>query len=314
MIWRREFLGGLLALAPVAVFAREPSLTADNGVAAKVNGDAISTYDLVQRMRLLVMLSGLKPDDQTVAWLQTYALTGLINDQLKEQEFARFRPLTELDSDIEDQIKALSGGDPARLLAALDQAGVQAESMRAFLRGQIAWANLVRGRLGGRAPVSADQGAQAATRLSAPDTAKLRLAGLFISDQSAGDRATGLAMAAQLAAQVRAGAELEALAATFSDPSPYSAGRAGRWMLVESLDPEIAAKIADAPVGTVGDPIEIRDGVLLLTVLDRYQPGGAAAPPTIGADVAADQLAADRLTSLAARYLRDLKTSAEITS
>lgn len=312
MIRRRDILGGLMALAPATVLAQ--SLSADNGVAAKVNGEPISTYDLVQRMRLLVLLSGLKPDEATVAWLQPYALNGLINDRLKGQEFERFRPLSELDGDIDEQIKAMSGGDPARMLAALDQGGVAADSLRALLRGQIAWANLVRGRMGGRVQVSPALAEQEAERLSAPDSAKVRLTGLFVADVSAGNRATALAAAAQLAAQARSGGDLLALAGTFSDPSPYAAGAAGRWMPIENLDTEVATRLDGAAAGAVSDPVEIREGVLLLTVLERYQPGGAAAPPVIGAETAGEDLASDRFTSLAGRYLRDLRASAEISA
>jgi peptidyl-prolyl cis-trans isomerase SurA len=317
-LWR--LMAGLLAAvmlagASPASISRawaQDSLSADNGVAAKVNGEAISTYDLVQRMRLLVMLSGIKPDEGTVGWLQRVALTGLINDRLKGQEFARFRPLSELDGDINDQIKAMAGGDPARVLKALDGAGVQPESLRVYLRGQIAWANLVRGRLGERVHIGEAQAGQAAAQLNAPDTAKVRLTGLFFSDLSTGDRATGLAMATQLAGQMRAGARLGDLAAAFSDVSPYVGGEAGRWMLVDSLDTEVATAIAAAPVGELGAPIETRDGVLLLVVLERFQPGGPGAPPSISGRVAGEELTADRLTSLANRYLRDLKSSAEI--
>lgn len=314
MIWRRDFLAGLLALVPAAARAQDNSLSADNGVAAKVNGEAVSTYDLVQRMRLLVLLSGLKPDDRTVAWLQPYALTGLINDRLKGQEFERFRPLAELDGDIEAQVGRMAGGDMARIAAALGQAGVQADSLRAYLRGQIAWMNLMRGRLGGRVRVGDDQAAQEAARLSAPDTAKVRLTGLYVGDLSSGQRATGQAMTAQLMAQVQAGASLEALAGIFSDVSPYAAGAGGRWMLVDDPDIEVAAAIAGLPLGMPDKPVEVREGMLLLAVLERYQPGAGGNPPSIAADQATEQLAGDRLASLASRYLRDLRTSAEIVS
>lgn len=302
MIGRREFLGGLAALAPAAALAQ------DNGVAAKVNGEAISTYDLVQRMRLLVLLSGLTPDEATVGWLQRYALTGLVNDGLKTQEFARFRSLSELEPDVDAQIARMAGGDIARLAGALNQAQVQSESLRAYLRPQIAWSALVGGRLGGRVQVSDELAAQEAARLSDPASAKLRLDGLFIADLSSGDRANGLAMAGQLAAQIQAGAGREGLSRTFADPSPYGGGEGGRWLLVESLDPAVAAAAAETPAA----PVEVREGVLLLTVLERYQPGGATPAPTIEAATARDQLAGDRLASLASRYLRDLKTSAEI--
>ncbi|MDQ0465501.1 parvulin-like peptidyl-prolyl isomerase [Caulobacter ginsengisoli] len=311
-LWRS--MAALLAAAMLAAAGPAPaqdSLSADNGVAAKVNGEAISTYDLVQRMRLLVLLSGLKPDEQTVGWLQRFALTGLINDRLKTQEFARFRPLSELDGDIDDQIRAMGRGDPARVLGPLGQDGVQADSLRAYLRGQIAWANLARGRLGGRVQIGEAQAAQAAATLNDPATAKVRLTGLFLSDLSTGDRASGLAMAAQLAAQIRAGASLEGLGGAFSDMSPYTAGPDGRWMTIDSLDPEVAAAIAAAPLGALGEPIETREGVLLLVVLERYEPGGGT-PPNVTAETMAGLLKEDRLASLAGRYLRDLKSSAEI--
>lgn len=306
MIGRRQLLGGLILLAPAGALAQ------DNGVAAKVNGEAISTYDLTQRMRLLVLLSGLRPTDTTLTWLQPYALTGLVNDALKRQEFERFRPLSELEGEVEGQIARMAGADPARLSAALAQADVQTEALRAYLRPQIAWANLVRGRLGDRVRISDALAAQEAERLSASDSAKVRLNGLFVADLSSGGRGTGLAMAGQLAAQVQAGASLEGLAGTFADPSSYGAGQAGRWMPADGLEATVAAAAADAPLGALGPPLEVRDGVLLLVVLERYQPGGPGAPPSVTPEEAAAQLAADRLTSLASRYLRDLRTSAEI--
>lgn len=315
MIGRRGLLAGGLVLGALSTGprpARARQLSADNGVAAKVNGEAISTFDLTQRMRLLVLLSGLKPTEATLAWLQPYALNGLVNDRLKSQEFERFRSLSELDGEVEDQVGRMAGGDPARLLAALDQAQVQPDALRAYLRPQIAWGHLVRGRLGGRVQVSEALAAQEAERLSAPDSAKVRLTGLFVADLSSGGHATGLTMAAQLAAQVQAGADLEALAGTFGDPSPYGAGEAGRWMPADGLETAVAAAATDAPLNALGPPLEVRDGVLLLVVLERYQPGGPGSPPTITPEAAGAQLTADRLTSLASRYLRDLRTSAEI--
>jgi peptidyl-prolyl cis-trans isomerase SurA len=310
MIGRRELLGGLLALAP-AVSLASVAWAQDNGVAAKVNGEAISTYDLVQRMRLLVALSGLKPDEGSVGWLQAFALSNLVDERLKIQEFERFRSLSVLDGDVDDHLRRMAGGDPAAMLARLGQDGVQAESLRSYVRGQTAWTALVEGRLGGRVQVSDEQAAQAAARLSAPDTAKVKVTGLLVSDAAAGDRSTALAMARQLAAQARSGAPLSDLEAVFGEPSVFSGGEQGRWIETEMLDPEVAAAAASAPLGAVTDPIEARGGVLLLIVLERYQPGGGS-PPDVSLEAARRQTVDDRLTQQASRYLRDLRNQAEI--
>src|SRR5579883_2691105 len=48
-------------------------------VAAVVNDEIISTYDLAQRMRLLIATSGVQPNDQTLPQFQREALLSLID-------------------------------------------------------------------------------------------------------------------------------------------------------------------------------------------------------------------------------------------
>jgi peptidyl-prolyl cis-trans isomerase SurA len=52
-------------------------------VAAVVNDDIISTYDLVQRMRLLSVTAGIQPDENTLPQLQREAMRSLIEERLQ---------------------------------------------------------------------------------------------------------------------------------------------------------------------------------------------------------------------------------------
>src|SRR5450432_1505425 len=69
--------------------AREP-LTAmrpmSESVAAIVNDDIISTYDLAQRMRLLIATTGVQPTQDTLPQFQQEALLSLVDERLQMQE------------------------------------------------------------------------------------------------------------------------------------------------------------------------------------------------------------------------------------
>ena len=77
----------LLATAsPLAVHAQALAPQAaplprgmSESVAAVVNDDIISTYDLAQRMRLLIATSGVQPTEQTLPQFQQEALVGLVD-------------------------------------------------------------------------------------------------------------------------------------------------------------------------------------------------------------------------------------------
>jgi len=58
-------------------------------VAAIVNDDIVSTYDLVQRMRLVAVTAGIQPSEETLPQLQREALRGLIEERLQIQELRR---------------------------------------------------------------------------------------------------------------------------------------------------------------------------------------------------------------------------------
>src|SRR5882757_5174493 len=88
--------GAVLALACAAVPASGqvagPGLagptagvapTLREGVAALVNDEIISTYDLRQRMLLLIVTSGVQVTDQNVSQIQAEALRDLIDERLQ---------------------------------------------------------------------------------------------------------------------------------------------------------------------------------------------------------------------------------------
>jgi peptidyl-prolyl cis-trans isomerase SurA len=75
--------------APTAPNARPLPRGVSESVAAVVNDDIISTYDLGQRVRLLIATSGVQPNEQTLPQFEREALISLIDERLQLQELHR---------------------------------------------------------------------------------------------------------------------------------------------------------------------------------------------------------------------------------
>src|SRR6202012_1191100 len=82
-----ETAAAVTPVAPATVTAPAPQMA--EGVAAVVNDDIVSTYDLGQRMRLLVMTSGMQVTKDNLPELQQEALRSLIDERLESQEIQR---------------------------------------------------------------------------------------------------------------------------------------------------------------------------------------------------------------------------------
>src|SRR5690606_38701017 len=102
-------------------------------------------------------------------------------------------------------------------------------------------------------------------------------------------------------------------------------------MALSALPPQIAAMVADLPIGKLSEPIRHRDGIGVLMVCAREGEAKAAAtaPPApagqitdaasarstqeeAARDEVANQLGMERLSRLQEHYLRDLRAAAYI--
>src|SRR5579863_3427600 len=97
---------GQPAAAPAAAPAPPPPLA--ERVVASVNDDIISTYDLDQRIRLLIVTAGIQPTNDNLPELEREALSSLIDERLELQELAREEKeqkfsIIATDADIDDE-------------------------------------------------------------------------------------------------------------------------------------------------------------------------------------------------------------------
>src|ERR1700758_5451531 len=134
-------------------------------VVVTVNDDIISSYDIVQRMRLLIVTSGIQPTDQNLPELQREAVRSLIDEHLEMQNLreegkTQKFDLVASDSEVDDEIASIARSNntsATQLLAQLAAQGVGPQTFREQLRAEISWRGWIRGRYGQRLTIGEDQ-------------------------------------------------------------------------------------------------------------------------------------------------------------
>jgi peptidyl-prolyl cis-trans isomerase SurA len=110
-------------------------------VAVMVNGEPITNFDIEQRSKLTMLSTHKAPPRQDV-------INELIDEKVKIKEGKKFS-IDPSASDIDQSYAAMSGRmriSPDQLTKTLEAQGIRADTLKARIRADMVWSNLVRGR------------------------------------------------------------------------------------------------------------------------------------------------------------------------
>ena len=159
-------------LCASATFAQEPTATDEAALAAQervllpgesisaiVNDKVITTFDVRQRMKLMLISAGGRIPPEALPQLQQQALRDLVEEKLKLAEAEKFEleiPSDDIRKEIET-IGAQSNLSYAQLVELLTAEGISLSSLEEQIRSSLAWPSLVQGRFSNRIRVSDDE-------------------------------------------------------------------------------------------------------------------------------------------------------------
>jgi len=268
------------AVAPAPAAAAPPADTGlSEGVVAIVNDNVISTYDLRQRVLLLMVTAGVRPTPENLPQVQQEALRALVDEHLEVQEIKREEKeqkfdILATDDEVNGEIARMAKGNRMtgdQLLAALAKAGVGADTMRDQIRAQMSWERWIHGRYGGsRMKIGQDQVTAVIRSLEAEASKpQYEVSEIFIDANRAGGIGPATDGAKQLIAQMQQGAPFAAVARQFSSaPTAANGGDAG-WESESELQPEVRDAISQIRTGQLSQPIVTHDGVYIVLVKDK---------------------------------------------
>ena len=300
-----------LAPAPVSAPNPGPIPAISGGVAALVNDDVISTYDLRQRALLLIVSSGVPATQDNIPQIQEEALRSLVDEHLQMQELHKVEKQQKFeiiadDSEVDQALTSLARENNSTLQEMKGQfarVGLDIQTLQDQIRVQLSWNRMISGRYGSRVRVGDNQIARAMQKLKASsDAPQYQLSQIFIDAARAGGMPQAVSGAQQLITQIQQGAPFGPVARQFSNaPSAASGGDMG-WITAAELSPELAAAVQEMRPGQLSQPIQVNDGVYVLQLRDKRTGGGALtvslkqAAVRLGSDATPDQLGAAQKT------------------
>ena len=272
------------ALAPAAPAAAVANPLSES-VAAVVNDDIVSSYDLMQRMRLLMVTSGMQPTQENLPQLEQEALRSLIDERIQMQELKRIEKAQKItiistDKEVEDQINDIAAGNKLtgpQLIAQLANQGVGIETWRAQIRAETSWQSWIQGRYGSRLRVGEDQVKSFERRLAeSASKPQYQLSEVFLDAGRVGGMDVAVNGARQLVDQMQKGAPFPAVARQFSSSATAANGGDAGWVSPGEMPAEVDAALEQLRPGQLSAPIPVRDGVYIIYLRDKRAGAKAA--------------------------------------
>lgn len=266
---------------PIGAAQAQNNVAIREGVAAVVDDDVITTYDVRQRMAWLVINTGIRPTEENYNTLRQQALSALINESLQRQELEEQERVRELapgtlfatDADVDDYLQSIAsqnGLTTEQFVAEMNARGLSTRTVREQARILISWQQWTRGLYGRLIRIS-DAEVDAVIRdvEAAAHQPSYLLSEIFVSADSSGSMETAMATANQIIAQLQQQGRFEPLAAQFSAlPTAARGGDAG-WMTEAEVRPELVDVLRQMRAGQVSRPIQVPGGVYVVHIRDK---------------------------------------------
>jgi peptidyl-prolyl cis-trans isomerase SurA len=291
-----------------------PAPQAQETVAATINDTMISTFDVRQRMRLMIVTSGGRIPESAYGQLQEKALRDLVEENLKLQEAERLE--FEVDPEmIEEELADIAAG--ARMsVAQLDQQllaqNIAPVTIRNQIKARLVWQRLVSARYRSRIRISDDEIDDMMELIKADTLGEQYLLSeicLPVADPSREQQIFNAGM--QMIGEMRKGVPFDALARQFSVCQSAQKGGDIGWVRKAALAPELLEVVSQLEEGSVSIPTR-QEGIMRIMAMRQkrnlvdgggtksYEIAYAGAPLSIGDERAREAFAKLKQTNACA--------------
>ncbi len=266
-LFLRAFAAILLVLSPALASAQVR-------VVARVNDDAITDFDLSQRIQFAIKTSGLQDSSDLRQRMASQVLRQMIDERLQIQNAKRLG-LPTSDAEVQQRLSEIERGagmSPGQFKLFLQSIGVPYDIAAQQFEAQLAWGKVVRRKVRPQVEVSEAEIDDALTRLRANiGKTESRVAEIFVPVDRTDSVDEAKRSADRILDQLKRGAPFAAVAQQFSQGASAQTGGDLGWVLPGSLDPALDAAIDKLQPRQYSDPVRSPGGWHILYVVDRRQ-------------------------------------------
>lgn len=251
-------------------------------IAAIVNDELITAYDLETRLKLVIFSTRLPDKPDVRKRLRTQVLRSLIDEKLRLQE-ARRHNISVTQRDIRRAKSAIERRNriPKNTLnRMLKERKIPLETLESQLRVAVAWGKLVSRRLRPRVSIGEDEIDEALEKIkSRRGTTEYRLGEILLSIDHPTEEVKVKEDARRIIDQLRKGANFSAMARQFSQSATAPRGGNLGWVHEAELNKLVRRNLANMAPGMTTKPIRTVSGYRILILRNVRKLAGVGTTP-----------------------------------
>lgn len=241
-------------------------------IAAVVNEDVISLFDVQSRIQLFLVTSGIEDTIEVRQRLLPQVMNALIEEKLKLQE-ARNEEIETTENEVLNAVQLIeqnNGMQQGAFMSLLAQQGIDPGTFYSQVEADVAWLKVTQQVLARDVDVSEEEVNAVIDRLKANQGKPEYLLGEIFLPTGFGGRDNDVRqLAAQLVERAREGAPFPALAQQFSQSPTAAVGGDLGWVASSELEPEVTRALARMNPEDVSDPIRTLTGYTIVVLRDK---------------------------------------------
>lgn len=241
-------------------------------IAAVVNDDVISVFDLDNRTALVLATSGLTDNSENRRRVQPQILRSLIEERLQTQEADRLnaqvaeREITEAVQRIEQANRM----QPGQLRNELVAAGIDPSTIMNQIKASLSWQKVVQRRLRPSLQVGQDEIDEVLERINASKgTVEYLLAEIFLSVENPDQEDEIRQSMENMLQQMGRGVAFAAMAQQFSQSASASSGGDIGWVERGQIEEEVSRLLDQMQSGRATLPVRTPSGFYIYLLRDK---------------------------------------------
>lgn len=242
-----------------------------------MNDEVISRYDVNQRVRLILVTSGIPATEENVKRIEEQAIKALIDEKIQIQEAIKLE-VPDSPDEINLMLDNIARGNQTTaegILESITSQGVNSETLLNQIKSELLWNKIVRGRFGSYINISDEEVNIIYDRtIQNINNSQYDISEIFIGFEDESEEKEAKELTERLTEQLKNEIAFEPVAQQFSQaPSSGQGGFIG-WVSEGQLDPDIISNIKNLEIGSVSNPIKTVNGYYIIKLNGKSEEGG----------------------------------------
>lgn len=246
-------------------------------IAVIVNDEVISRYDVNQRVRLILVTSGIPATEENIKRIEEQAIKALIDEKIQIQEAIKLE-VPDSPNEINlmlDNIARSNQTTAEGILESITSQGVNSETLLNQIKSELLWNKIVRGRFGSYINISDEEVDIIYDRtIQNINNSQYDISEIFIGFEDENEEREARDLTKRLTEQLKNNIPFEPVAQQFSQASSSGQGGFIGWVSEGQLDPKILSSIKNLEIGAVSEPIKTVNGYFIIKINGKSEEGG----------------------------------------